>query len=416
VTPLVCCALLGQLSGPILGWTGALSLSDRSEARLRSVAGDGEAIDLETTGLARLDLSFRRAKLVLAYSPRFGYPDVTRAPELLVVNAGRVGAEWWTKRLRLQIYQDGSVGRQTYLGLAGPATIAAEASPGAAATGGTGGTGGGGTTGGAPSSTYVPRATVLYTASLRTSAGGAYRLDRAWVVAATAGHEIGGGADAASERFLPRRRTEDGSVSVAHELTRRDQLTSRLGTSTSFVATTGGAFVTIDALEIWRHLWSKRTQGTLGAGATYLDAKTDRTSSFHGELLASGLASAVHTIPLRDGTMGARADVRLATAYNAVLGAVTQQVWASAGAFWAKDRVSASALLDAGETLPQSAPTAARFVGASVITTYAPAKVVRLDVGFRTTAQLLPDAFGGAIPAQWVAFTAVTVLAPLLEF
>jgi hypothetical protein len=405
-----------MLLGPTLAVV-SLTVADASTAEVRSLpAGDGAAVDLSTSPSALLTLSARRSAWAFGYSPRIALLNVTRQSELAVFHNAFAGYAWWAKRVQLRLGVHGSIGSQSFVAARAPTATAGTAEPAP-------GPGQEPTTPDAmpaPVDTtadpFLPQREVVETGSAGVTFDVGYRLAPRFSLALGVAFDVSGGIGD-SEPLIPYRRTAVGSASLTYNLTRRDDLTTSLSTSITQVPEVGSRFVTITALETWSHRFGLRTNGSLGAGATYLRSRATPDSDTDNTVQANGSASLSQGFLLDDGaTLTAAANVALDTGYNQVLGVVGQRASGQASLAWQRDRVSAGASFQTSQTLPLDDPNAALSYGAGVNFGVRVADPFQLQAGGSWSHQVLPEsaAFTSASADQWSAFIGFTLTLPIL--
>ncbi len=405
-----------MLLGPTLAAV-SLTLVDATTAEVRSLPdGRSVALDLSTSPGALLSVSGRRSAWSFGYAPRIALLNVTRDSELAVFHNAFVGYAWWHKRLRLTAAVNGSFGAQSVVSARNPAgfpaTDAAPPIPGDMTP--------------APaappppadltSDPFLPQREVLETGSVGVSLGLGYQMARRWNLSLGTSYDISGGVND-SKPLIPLQRTAAGSASVGHNLTRRDDLETTLSSAVTDVPDIGSRFLTITLLETWGHRFGRRSNGSLGAGATYLRARATRRGAIDNSIQANGSASFSQGFLLSDGaTLTALANVTVDTGYNQLLGVVGQRVSGTASLSWERDRTTASAQWQTSQTLPVNDPSSALSYGAGVSFGYRVADPFQLTAGGSWSHQVLPDsvAASGASPDQWGAFVGFTLTLPIL--
>lgn len=392
-----------------------LTLSDTTNAQLRPRIEGGETVDLQTTGNAALTLTGKRSSFGLAYNPSVGVVDVTHDPQHTLFHGARATYSYSHNRLTLTLGVGGSIGRQSYLTVAGvapaqdkPANPPATGAPGAAMMPGQAQNG---TTTG-----YLVRRQVVNAGSANAAFGMTYVLTRRWSIAGNLGFVIGGGLGD-SEEVLPKYYGPSAGATATYQLTRLDTLATSLNTSYTKVPTLGSRFVTSTLLETWGHRWSKRTATTLGVGVTHLRSRPNAEADYSDSILFAGNIGITHMRPLGENeTLSLFASTGLTTPYNPVLGIVQQTLNEAAGVTWHKDRTTLGATATASQSLPLDSPTATRFVGLGATAGYRLAEYVGLQLGAAWFKQVLPAANAAAdVPAQWLIFAGVALGAPPIE-
>ncbi len=402
--------LLGPLLAAVTLW-----LSEASEAELRSIPQTRQvALDLTTTPSATLSLIADQSELSTSYSPTFGLVDMTRRREFVWLHSGTVGYAWWTRRLRLNMSVVGTFGRQSYL-----AAAETPAGPDEATSLGAQPAGSDTNSGALPAgANFLPQTEVLETASLTGTLGTSYALSRRWLLGLGVAYEVGGGLGD-SEQFLPFRRGPSASVSVGYQLTRRDDLTTALAATLTDLPQRKGRFFSTTLLETWAHRFAPRTQATLGAGATYLQARASEDAKEDRSVLGTGLATLSQGIPLQGSSLLSWSlAATLGTGYNRVLGLVNQQAGGSVSLAWTQGNLSLGSSGQATQALPVDAPDAARSYGAGATASYQAAEPLLLLLGANWTHQVLPEAasVAGISADQWQAYIGVSVSAPPITF
>lgn len=443
--------VLGQLLG--IGTTGrestTLDVSDRTEARIRSqiygntIAGvnRGEtAFDVENALMATLFSSRHHKSLQLSYGPRFAYLDITGDRALALQHSGRAVGSWWTRRLRLTLSLDGSIGTQSAIAALAPVNFNATR-PGQAVPD---------TTqqnpavpppqpAPNPTPTFLPiqpvRALVLYLGSWRATTSATYMFTHRLTGTASVNYGMIGGLDYDSQLTNPPSRGPGADVSLTYNLTRRDALVTTVSSSYTTVLATplpdvalgpDRHYFVLNVIESWRHQLSRRTTSTLGAGVSYLGSPTVPGQPDTSGVTGNADASIAHTDPIgRHTTLDYRASASLGIVFNPVLGAAQQQVSLVLSSTWTHDKVNAILTGSALATLPWDSPIAARTVSGSFAFGYTPSRAVLLQIGVRAYTQLFPPSYLDPVahtvttirtPPQWVAFLAATFYVPVYAF
>jgi hypothetical protein len=419
---------LASLSPP--GYRGTVAVGDRSEVRVRSNVTGPMSLDLETLPSAVVDFMGRRSSYTIGYGPRFAWLDVNRdAPTFILMNTGRFSASYWTKRVRWTLTLTGSIGRQTTAGLGVSVPLTGVVTPEGAAQGAQP------MNAPAPApvplgvpppqpqqpnvTIYLPPSYPYYFGSLRASLSVSNTFSRRWVGSLTGFYQMAGGLDFdfLSQRAYPPSRGGGGEALATYALSRRDALISRLYGEYVFVLIQGNQFVTATYVEALRHSFTRRTTGTLGAGASMVARQFANQSAPSGAVVGAGEASVVHAAPLHErGDLTLRAAVNLGQGYNPFLADVLWLGTAVLSAIWARDPISVGVSATAATSLPIRDSDAARAATGSVTFGYALAKPVTVQTGVRAYTQLLPAVRDATYPPQWVAFVALLLAAPPAKF
>jgi hypothetical protein len=360
----------------------------------------------------------RHDSLILSYGPRFSYLDIEGDRNVALMHAGHADLAWWTRRFRLTFTLDGSIGTQSAVGLVAPLTLGGGTTIGTPVSGGTTTpTGPPPVTPQLPVPTFIPQLLVLYTGSFRGAVGASYSFSRKWYGNASAFFVMAGGIDYDSQQQLPPYRGPGGELSASYVATRQDTFVTRLRPTYTWVITTQGDFLAIEAMESIRHSWSRRTVSTLGAGVSFLRARANLDEGHTGAITGAGEASIVNTMPLRsDSTIATRAAVLLGTAFNPVVAVVQQQLSAVLSSMWTRGRLSVTVSVDAVASVPFNDKNASRVASGGVMGGYLFAAPLQLQLGTRAYAQVLPASTGVSYPPQWVTFAAVALRSPALGF
>ena len=395
--------------------TVTLTASDRSEARLRSVIQPPgplppgtppphgpTAVDIETRPGAGLAFAWPDTELTLEYAANIAKIDVALDPPVLLLNNGRAAAAWWTQTLRLTLAEEASYGHTSYLGLAPAAQLGPAPTPG-----------------GVPTITYVPPASDVTIGSLRTIASATWRIDARWNSSASAYYEVAGGIDDISQLSVPRRHGPGGDVTATYALEPTDDLATRVAASDTRVSATGGEFFTVAATETLTHRWSEATQGSVGAGLTFLRSRASALFTFGYSVLPNGTASLSHTIPLESrSTLTLTTSTGLGTGYNSAAGLVQYSASALGAATWTRDPFGVTATVSGGQSIRvrDVDPPVSRALTGSLVASYRPVELIVFEIGARTSWQFSEDPRIGSYPAQWVLFAAISLHAPPLRF
>ncbi len=415
--------VLGQLAGTLV-------VGDRSEVRLRNaigVPGHDYAEDAETDPSIVLSLHGTRTTFTLGYMARLAEVDLElgSGAQFAISQYGAATVAWHNRRLTLTVSQAGSIGRESFVGLTGPAAIGVPPAPTSTGTPPPTVTPPTGTPGQptptpvpAAGVTYVPRAQILYIGTLRSSVGATYAFTRTTYGSALLTYETGGGLDDTSRRAYPFYDGYTGNLSLGHALTHVDSVFARLSSAFTQVETTGGQFFTGDASVGWGHNFSPRSRGSIALGVEYLRSRDRETVAYTNDVFATGTATLVQTTPLRPGSqLDLRASASLGTGYNQLLGVVQEQATVSSGATYTAGRARLTAQVDGAVSLPPSAPDATRAVAGALTFGYSLADPIDVTLGARAVTQVFPaSAAAAAAGTQWVIFAGLILRAPPILF
>jgi hypothetical protein len=449
VSAFVAGLVLGQLFG--VGTTGreatTLTVSDRTEARVRSsvravgsdLGKDSTAFDVENLLVGTLNTGRHHKSLQLSYSPRFAYLDITGDRQLALMHAGRAVGSWWTRRLRLTLSLDGSIGTQSAITGLAPVNFDAGRTPQAQAPGA------------APqnpnvpppqpapqaSATYLPlaQALILYIGTWRATMAATYMFSRRVTGTGSINYGMTGGLDWQSQQTNPPSRGPGADAALTYTLSRRDALATTVSTTYTTVLATprqGVApypdrnYYILNVIESWRHNLSVRTTSVLGAGFSYLGNPEIPGQPDNSGVTASADASINHTDLLgHRTTLDYRAQASLGVVFNPVVGTAQQQVSFVGSSTWTHDKVNATLSGSAAASLPWESPNATRTINGSFAVGYTPVKALMLQTGVRGFMQVFPASYidpSGVrretlkTPPQWVVFLAATVYVPVAAF
>jgi hypothetical protein len=371
----------------LLDLAGSVTLSDRTEIRARAPGMYGPAaVDAETVITGGLTLRSRRFRFALGYSPHLAIWDAgTAAAQSTVTHSGQAHAEWTGRYARLSLDEVGSYGR-TNLAAASPSP-APEGQP--------------------PRADLVPSSQVLGFASSTTTLAAGLTLHR-WTVAARAGYQISGGADADDQRTLPLLTGPFGGASADYALSLADHALATL-TASETTASSGPEALLVDATLGHRRSWSPITETWLTAGVSGVRMTV---APFASPSLAIypvaevGLARRA----IASSRVSARASARLAPSVSQLTGLVDEWAQVMIGASYQRERLTAGAFLSASRSVSASTPSAGSLVNGELGAGYGAAKLVGLDAGVRGFWQR-QEATGAALSVATL-FVGVTLRAP----
>lgn len=383
-----------------LGAAGSLRLSDSTTAYLRSrLVGPGTALDLATTPEADASLMWRRARINLRYAPQLTLRDTAGpdSPTLLVMHDASAVATYATRRLELQLGQSLSMGRWN------PGTLTQlsdrdPTEPESATTART---------------ALLPNAASIELRSEQTSFSGSYRLTRRTGSTVRGSYGIFGGASGESRLVQPLQRTATVALSVAHALTRRQQLETTLGgvqTSTS----NGYEHWVATAAEAWSLSVSRSTSTSLALGAFFYDSRGP------DDLQSSGLVPSGALSVRQAGVLG-RVHTRLLAGssvlpfLNTLTGELQTSLQATTSLSAQYLDTTVSIYGDALQTLPLGGTRSARVLGAGLRLEQELSDTFALMAGARVQHQELASA-ELLVPYQWVVYAGAVVRAPVLSF
>jgi hypothetical protein len=398
-----------------------LSLSDSSDANLRSVPeSDATSLDIGTTPSVGLAITSKRSTFDIGYQPNLAWIDVTRERDFAIQHSAGMGYTWSTRRLKLNLTLGGSYGRVSYLSAVAAVTPTAMQPAGAGLD-----------PGAAPNPAQpgqmpemqaatpqlLPRVSVLEVASAGIGLNASFMMSRRWSVSLGSGFSLGGGIGD-SEDYLPFRYGPYANAAVAYQVAKFDTLSTALLGSLDILPEQRGRFYTITLLETWTHAFNTLASSTLGAGATYVQARASPGAERERAVNAAGLASITKGFKLQGGALfGVTASSTLSTTYNPVLGEVAHSLSGGVDSSWTRKRLTLSLGVQGSRSLPFDDPEAFTSYGASAGANYQLTDLVSLRAGVYWTRQILPDApaLAAADPNSWGASLGITVAAPPIK-
>ncbi len=237
---------------------GTLTFGDRTESRFRNDPISGVVTDFETTPSANLLLADRRVDFTATYGPRLTLLSINATPTPQVFQRLALGLAWHDRRTRVAVSEDVSYGSQSYVSLIVSPTT--------------------GTTPGINLQRFTTAQTFRYV-SERGTVTLAHQLSRRWRLTSLFDYSVSGGVNADAQTAIPLQKGPRGEVTVDHRLSTRDSVGVILRAS-YLVTLPGGITVRtentmIDLLASYRRLLARDLEGTLSAGLSELAAKID---------------------------------------------------------------------------------------------------------------------------------------------
>jgi hypothetical protein len=378
---------------PVPADVGTFTLSERTEVRGRDpdqVTG-GAAMDLDLSVDARAALASLHHTYTLAYTPRLTFLDLNAVglqPALL--NGLEASAEWRARHVLVNVTEVASYGTRSMASLG---TLNAPGTPVQTAPGGQ----------------PVPIAnaqlqptveTFLY-ASSNTTVSSVLTL-KPWVVTASVGYQLSGGANSQAEAYLPFQQGPHGEATADVRASRHDHLVTDVsGLEATFsspaglppigspagTAGTGTQALLVQALEEWKHAWSRSTDSMLAAGV--YEART-RDAAFDPDVYSTN-ALAEGSLEQRFGrgkNLGSIViDFRLAPLVNQLTGLVDERVQGTLVGSWTRRKVSLRGTVTAAESTNQSTAAASKVLTGEIDASYAHSPALSFDVGARVITQ-----------------------------
>lgn len=345
-----------------LGLAGTLTLSDRSEVRLRvpGTADTHASLDSETTPEARLMLASHRMHYVLAYKPTGTLWDVGQSSvRATLMNEGTGRVEWLARDAQLSLEETARYGSVDF--------SSAALTPGPA--------------GQPPRLDVIPTPQVIRFGSSRTTLASRVTLTR-WTLEPSVGYQLSGGATEQARALMPFQKGGFGQARAEYTVTRRDfAATTFAASETSFSSGPEAILTQLD--ERWRHLLSRVTTSELTLGGSVARVRSSSFSSYRFETHPVAEAALDHRLAMGADRVALRFSVGLSPIVDQLVGNVDERLQATMAATHTHKHVSTRALLSASESMPPSRSDATRLFAGEVGTTWTPRGVVGLDAGVR---------------------------------
>jgi hypothetical protein len=408
---------------PVPADVGTFTLTDRTEVRLRDPdpVTNQAALDLDLDADARAELTSSHSHYTLAYMPRLSLLDLNGAgfQQPALMNDALASAEWRTGKTLITVRELGGYG---WLGIE---SLSAVATPGTPAL-----TGPGGQPLPVPNAQPTPTVTVdtLLEGRSNTSVSSVLTLTP-WAVTITVGYQLGGGANSASQEYLPFQNGPYAQAIADLRATAHDHLVTELDglqdTVSSSFYSDGASLVLAEAEEQWKHAWSRKTDTMLAAGV--YEAHTFDPLLVPAYAFATGPmaeASLEQRFGRRKNGGSISLDFRLAPFVNQLAGVVDERIQASLQGGWTHRKLSLQASVMAAESTDQNTAYASKLLMAEVDASYAQSQALTFDVGARALSQdqdyLATKTLDGPVTqltfGQAMIFVAVTVRAVKVQF
>jgi hypothetical protein len=375
------------------GYGATVTVADRSEARVRRVPNEPNAVDLETSPSVVLSFNGRRSTLLLGYGARGAVINATNQAESILSQSGRVGMGWaTTRRLHLDVTGEGTYGVQQAAGLTAPQALGPPAAT-------------------PPSSTFTAPGNTVKSISYRGTAGASYQLSRAWDTSLL-GVYAGGEGLGDSVTVIEPYQGPSGQFSLGYRAGRADRLTTRARVGYVYGSNLGSQYLDAMVMESWSHTWSERTSGSVGAGVAWFRGRAKRDDPLLSHPAPVGEALIAHVMPLRTGeTLSVNGATRLGVVYDSVLNVSQPQLSLLASAAWMSTHYGALASAEALATIPWDfGSVPAQQYSGSLTAQYLPSRAVHFDAGVRGYLQNIPASVASAAASsglQWTTFVGV---------
>jgi hypothetical protein len=334
-----------------------------------------------------LTLASRRWQYALTYAPRLTLWDVNAAGvRPTALHEGAASIEWRSLAARLSLHETGSYGSVDLAAFA--LTPGPEGAP--------------------PRVDLVPAPQIIQFASSTTTLASRLTFPR-WLVGASVGYQVSGGADAVARTVLPFQSGPFGELSASYAASRRDHVITTLTTSEASFSS-GPESLLMEVDEGWRRSLSRVTDLTLTLGASEAGARTSAFAArgFETHPVAEAVLEQRHARP--EGHVDVRFGVRLGPVVNRLVGIVDERVGGTLTASHTYRRVTTHALAGASQSVPASGVYATSLVAGELGVAYALRDFVTFDLGVRGLwqRQQVPE----AVFLQGTVFAGVTFRAP----
>jgi hypothetical protein len=302
----------------LAAYAGTVEVADRTEIRARATQGLPVAFDAVTIPSARAAILERQWSYTGLYAPTLTLQDMQASVTPVVLHAGSLAVAWHDRIARVTLREEATYGRQNTANLAllATGTVTPDGRP--------------------PVIQALPQAETITTASSRTTLATELRPARRVTVAASVSYNVSGGLDAASRAVIPQQRGPFAEASVGYAVSRVDLATGALAVARSDFtsgpcialqvqpggAPTGGAATpattcapqneTAVATAGWRHTFSRRVDGSIGAGISEIRTRLSDQEAFVTKPYAAGSASLGYRVGLARHVTTARLEGQVA--------------------------------------------------------------------------------------------------------
>lgn len=305
----------------LAAYAGTVEVADRTEIRARVTQDLPLAFDAVTIPSARVAITDRRWSYTAGYAPTLTLQDMQASLTPVVLHTGSLGVAWHDRIARVTLREEATYGKQntTNLALASTGTVTADGRP--------------------PVIQALPQGQTFTIATSRTTLGTELRPVRRLTLAAAVGYNLAGGLDEASRAVIPQQRGPFGEASVGYAVSKVDLATGALAVARSdftsgpciaLQAQPGAAAgatpapapgaaptcapqnETAVATAGWRHAFSRRVDGALGAGISGIRTRLTDQEAFVTKPYAAGSASLGYRVGLGRHLTTARLEAQLA--------------------------------------------------------------------------------------------------------
>jgi hypothetical protein len=399
---------------------GSLRISDAARVYARrsfvDEAGIANAEDVLRIGAG---LSWPTLHLELEYAPRLTVVDIfgSGSSPLLSLHSGSAGLLIRQPRYTLRLTQTGMWGEPDFTQFAAvtsaQATQAAApmqapamdpmANPPTPVRGASS----------APTLNLLPSARTLHMAGEETAVDLSVVLARRWRSDTRASYGFAGGADDLARMFWPRQRRAELDQAVAFDWSRRDQLSTLLSGARIEVSN-GYEYWLTSASEAWDTRLSATTGSQLGVGAAFHESTApDGTSSTHWGPIGS--ANLTHMTSLSEARVRLQVGLAYAPEINVLLGTLQNRLQGTASAAAVKGHVTVDLILAASQTIPTSAPYAARLASVALDLQYKLSEWLGAELGGQLIQQKLTSVIAST-GGMWLLYVGIIARAPEAKF
>jgi hypothetical protein len=371
--------------------SGSLDVSDRSELRLRD-SGElaGQVVDLETAPTATLSLRSRTFRFAIAYLPRFTLRQADYLPAPEIFHRGALSATLRGPRHELALDADLAYGTTSFTSLV-PIESADPAHP---------------------QVDRLPQLSTIDYVSSRAGVTATFTPTHRWTFRLQAEHALSGGADSASRARVPFQSGPHAAFSASHALSRRDSVISAIDAS-RVLFSSGPDNVLAEAVERWRHAFSRGGALTLGGGASLVVARTTAEGAWSARPYALGEVAISYRAPapLVETMLAAR----IAPVVDRLSGLVDERLQGSALLSWtASPGLVLRTQFGAAQSVQWGRAGAVRIVVGEAAFAVRAGRTAQVELGTRVAVQEGYEV--GASPAQWMIFTGASFSLPKLRF
>jgi hypothetical protein len=387
---------------------GTLDVSDRTEVRVRDSGLETDpALDATNEPGFRLGLATRKSRWDLGYTARYTLLNLHRELKPTLLSEAYVRARWLaSRRTQLTLTNDGSWGRQSFVGMAVVA-----ASPSAGPNGAAAPPAGAASV---PRIDAVPQVASIRYVSFTPSLTATTALSANWTLDTTVLHTVDGGFDREARAILPLKWGPGLEAKAEHLLSQKDRLVSTFAASRT-VFSSGPETILLNAAEGIRRKITRRTDAELAVGvaAAWFRPISTAPNELTPYPTVTGVLNHKHLLK-RDAILGIDVTVSLAPMIYRLTGYVAQRLQATAAVSFTENRLLLRMETGAAETLPRDDPQSIRVLYGNASVGYRFGQLVSMETGAR---YVLQDHLAfGPLPPQKVVYVGMTIREPTLRF